>query len=69
MMGKDSRHVVPGSSGGWSVRKTGAAKASKNFGTQADAVQYGKELARKNSSDLYVHSKSGTVRDHVSYKK
>jgi hypothetical protein len=51
------------------VRKTGAAKASKNFGTQADAVQYAKELARKNSADLYVHSKSGTVRDHVSYKK
>ncbi|MDB5275000.1 MAG: hypothetical protein JWO58_3367 [Chitinophagaceae bacterium] len=68
-MAKDSRHVVPSPSGGWSVRKTGAAKASKNFETQEDAVQYGKALARKNSSDLYVHSKSGTVRDHMSYKK
>ncbi len=51
------------------MRKTGAAKAAKNFATQADAVEYGKKLARKYSSDLYVHSKSGTVRDHVSYKK
>ena len=68
-MAKNSRHVVPSSAGGWSVRKTGASKASKNFDNQADAISYAKELAKKDKSDLYVHGRSGAVRDHTSYKK
>jgi hypothetical protein len=68
-MAKNSRHVVPSSDGGWSVRKSGAMRASKNFESQADAVSYGKILAKKDKSDLYVHGKSGTIRDHTSYKK
>ena len=68
-MAKNSRHVVPSSAGGWSVRKSGATRTSKNFEKQADAVVYGKALAKKDKADLYVHGKSGTVRDHTSYKK
>ncbi len=68
-MAKNSRHVVPGSAGGWSVRKTGASRASKKFDNQADAISYAKELAKKDKADLYVHGRSGTVRDHTSYKK
>ncbi|WP_414714243.1 DUF2188 domain-containing protein [Sphingomonas sp.] len=67
-MAKNTRHVVPSSSGGWSVRKAGASKASKNFDTQADAVSYGKEHAKKDRSDVFIHSKSGRIRDHTSYK-
>lgn len=68
-MAKDTRHVVPSTSGGWSVRKQGASRATKNFARQDDAVQYGKELARKDGSDVFVHGKNGMVRDHTSYKK
>ena len=68
-MAKDTRHVVPSTSGGWSVRKQGAARASKNFTRQDEAVAYGKELARKDSSDLFVHGKNGMIRDHTSFKK
>jgi Uncharacterized protein conserved in bacteria (DUF2188) len=68
-MAKNSRHVVPGAAGGWSVRKTGATKASKNFDRQSDAVNYAKTLAKKDKSDLYVHGKSGVIRDHTSYKR
>ena len=67
-MAKNSRHVVPSPDGGWSVRRAGAARASKNFDTQADAIDYGKSLARKEKSDLYVHGRSGKIRDHTSYK-
>ena len=68
-MAKNTRHVVPSSNGGWSVRKAGAERASKNFDTQAAAVDYGKEKAKKDSSDLFVHGRSGKIRDHTSYKK
>jgi hypothetical protein len=68
-MAKNTRHVVPSASGGWSVRKQGAARASKNFDHQAEAIEYGKEHARKDKSDVFVHGKNGMIRDHTSYNK
>jgi hypothetical protein len=68
-MAKNSRHVVPSTTGGWSVRKTGASRASKNFDRQADAVDYARTLAKKDKSDVYVHAKSGAIRTHTSYKR
>ncbi len=68
-MAKNTRHVVPSTNGGWSVRKQGAARASKNFDRKDKAIEYGKELARKDSSDVFIHGKNGMIRDHASYKK
>ncbi|WP_426031948.1 DUF2188 domain-containing protein [Caulobacter sp. DWP3-1-3b2] len=68
-MAKDTRHVVPSTSGGWSVRKQGAARASKNFTRQEEAIEYGKEHARRDGSDVFIHGKNGMIRDHTSYKK
>ncbi|WP_347265080.1 DUF2188 domain-containing protein [Brevundimonas diminuta] len=68
-MAKNTRHVVPSTSGGWSVRKQGAAKASKNFAKQEDAIEYGKTHARKDQSDVFIHGKNGMIRAHNSYKK
>jgi hypothetical protein len=68
-MAKNTRHVVPSTTGGWSVRRQGAARASKNFDRQAEAIDYGKELARKDKSDVFVHNKNGMIRDHTSFKK
>lgn len=67
-MAKNSRHVVPSSAGGWSVRKTGASRASKIFTTQTDAINYAKQLARKDKADVYVHGRDGMVRNRTSYK-
>ncbi|MBV8592740.1 MAG: DUF2188 domain-containing protein [Caulobacteraceae bacterium] len=67
-MAKNSRHVAPSLDGRWSVRRTGAAKASKSFATQAAAVEYGTFAARKAKSDLYVHSSSGTVERRLSFR-
>lgn len=68
-MAKNTRHVVPSSNGGWSVRKAGAERASRNFDTQAEAIDYGKNQAKKDSADVFIHGKSGKIRDHTSYKK
>ena len=61
------QHVVPNREGGWSVRKTGANRVTKNFDTQRDAVEYARSLARKQSSELYIHGKDGTIRGRDSY--
>lgn len=62
-----NQHVVPSSNGGWSVRSTGAARATKTFPTQNAAIRLGRALARKDGSELYIHRSDGTIRDRSSY--
>lgn len=66
-MNKRSQHVVPNPKGGWSVRKSGAERASGVFKTQADAIKRGKELAKSEGAELYVHRSDGTIRTKNSY--
>ena len=67
-MTKEGKHVIPRSTGGWSVRHSGATRASKTFDTQAEAVHYARDIAKKANTDLYVHRKDGTVRHKDSYR-
>jgi len=60
---KRDQHVVPNPRGGWSVRHTGAARATRVFDTQEEAVKYARDLAQKESVELYVHRRDGTVRE------
>lgn len=66
-MHKSQQHVVPKHGGGWAVRRSGASRASRVFLTQRDAVQYAREIARKEGAELYVHRDDGTVRNRDSY--
>ncbi|WP_210485578.1 DUF2188 domain-containing protein [Microvirga antarctica] len=66
-MSKRARHVIASPSGRWSVRLTGASRASKTFDSQAAAVKYAKESAKKDGTELYVHRRDGTVRNKDSY--
>lgn len=66
-MSKTSKHVVPKSGGGWSVKNSGATRASKNFDTQAEAVQYGRTAAKREHSELYIHRRDGTIQNKNSY--
>jgi hypothetical protein len=61
------KHVVPSPSGGWSVRTSGASRASKTFDTQAAAIKHGKALAKKEHTELYIHRSDGTIRERNSY--
>lgn len=65
-MAKNSRHVVPRQDG-WAVKKSGASRASKVFDTQSDAIKYAKGQAQKDSAELYVHRRDGTIRERNSY--
>ena len=64
---KKGHHVVQSVNGGWSVRRSGAVRASRNFTTQADAVTYAREQARKEHGELYVHRRDGTISRRDSY--
>ena len=62
-----NKHVVPRPNGEWAVRNSGAAKATKVFGTQADAIKFGRDAARKDRVEFYVHRKDGTIGERRSY--
>ncbi|SEM04032.1 hypothetical protein SAMN05518845_11542 [Variovorax sp. YR750] len=66
-MAKVSKHVVPSPSGGWAVKNSGSSRASKTFGTQAEAVRYGRDAAKKGGLELYVHGRDGTIKNKNSY--
>ncbi|MFC5343553.1 DUF2188 domain-containing protein [Brevundimonas staleyi] len=61
------KHVVPRPNGEWAVRNSGAAKATKVFGTQAEAIKFGRSIARRDGVEFYVHRKDGTIRERDSY--
>jgi hypothetical protein len=62
-----ARHVTPNPNGGWSVRKTGASRATRVFETQADAVKFGQRVAKQERTELYVHRSDGTIRTKDTY--
>lgn len=69
-MARRSNHVVPSSrKGGWAVIKSGSLKASRSFERKEDAVRYGKELSRKEETDLYIHKRDGRIHERNSYTK
>lgn len=65
IMGKTTQHVVPSPKGGWSVKKGGADKATKNFATKDKAVDYAKGVAKNQESELVIHGKDGKIQTHM----
>nr|DAN54181.1 MAG TPA: protein of unknown function (DUF5633) [Caudoviricetes sp.] len=64
-MGKD-QHVTP-KDGKWQVKGEGNDKATKIFGTQKDAIDYAKTIAKNQKSEVVIHGKDGKIRDKDSY--
>ena len=66
-MPKANQHVVP-RRGRWAVRRTGANKARRVFDTRKEANAVGREVARKERSELYIHGEDGKIRERSSYR-
>lgn len=64
-MGKN-QHVTP-NNGMWQVKGAGNGKATKLFDTQKDAINYGREIAKNQKSELIIHNAKGRIRDCDSY--
>jgi hypothetical protein len=65
-MTKPGQHVVP-NGGKWSVRRAGASRASGTFGTQQEAIARGREVARNQGTELFIHGRDGRIRERDSY--
>ncbi len=66
-MARKTQHVVPNKDGGWSVKKGGAERATKKFDNQKEAIAFGRNISKNQSSELIIHRKDGTIRDSLSY--
>lgn len=65
-MGKN-QHVTPHTSGGFQVKGAGNSRATKVFDTQREAISYGKEIAKNQQSELFIHNRTGQIRERNSY--
>ena len=61
-----NQHVVP-NNGQWQVKRQGAEKATKNFETQKQAIDYARSIAIKQQSEFVIHGRDGRIRDKDSY--
>ncbi|MGO2117437.1 MAG: DUF2188 domain-containing protein [Fusobacterium sp.] len=61
-----SQHVTPKGEE-WQVKKGGSSKATKLFDTQKSAIEYAKEIAKNQKTELCIHGKDGQIREKNSY--
>ncbi len=67
MMSRKTHHVMPANGGGWNVKKGGAQKASRHFDRKTEALEYGREVSRNQSSELIIHGKDGKIQQADSH--
>ena len=65
-MSKRDQHVVP-HKGGWAVRGAGSRRASSVHPTQGEAITAGREIARNQRTELYIHGRNGQIRERDSH--
>ena len=65
-MTKKDYHVVPNGNE-WAVKREGGERASSVHGTQREAIDSGRELAKRNQTELVIHRPNGQIRDSDSY--
>jgi hypothetical protein len=66
-----NQHVVPTKDGwainGWAIKGAGSPKATKVYGTQKQAIQRGREIAKNQGSELLIHGRDGRIREKSTY--
>jgi len=65
-MARLSHHILPHGEG-WAVKKGGATRASRVFETKKEAVDYGREVSRRQRSELVLHDREGSIRNSDSH--
>lgn len=64
---KDTQHVTKHPEGGWQVKKSNSTKATRRTKTQIEAIDIAREIAKKQKTELFIHSEKGTIRERDSY--
>lgn len=53
----------------WQIKKTGNESAIKNFDKKVDAIEYGRDLAKRNKpSQLIIKNKDGEIAEESTYE-
>lgn len=65
MAGKNQYVVKNGE--GWGVRGEGNDRLTRSFGTQREAINYGREIARNQCSELRIQGQDAKFREAWSY--
>ena len=61
-------HVVSNPKrGGWDAKKPHSVRASRHFETKTDAMEWSRELAKKEKLELIPHGKDGKIQNPNSY--
>ena len=66
MSDKRDIHVVPHQDG-WATRKEGSERAGGVYDTKNEALEHGRDQARREEVELVIHRKDGTIQDSDSY--
>jgi len=61
-----NQHVVP-RDGQWAVVGEGNARATTIAPTQEQAIEKGREIARRQESELFIHGRGGKIRERDSH--
>jgi hypothetical protein len=64
---RKSNHVVSSKTGGWAVKKSGAARAIRIFPTKEEAKKFGVEMSKKEKTELYIHKSDGSIQNRSVY--
>ena len=65
-MTRRNQHIVPHDDG-WAVRGAGSQRATSIHRTQREAIGTGREIARNQGTELFVHGRDGRIRERDSY--
>jgi uncharacterized protein (TIGR02271 family) len=55
--------------GVWAVVREGNKRATSTHPTQAEAAEIGRELARRDGTEFFLHGQDGQIREHRDYRE
>jgi len=65
-MAKKTQHIVKHADG-WAVRGSNSERVTKVFDTQSDAINFGRDIAVNQNTELFIHGRNGQIRARNSY--
>jgi hypothetical protein len=66
MANRKNVHIVQRDAG-WGTLREGGQRATQIYGTQAEAIRAGRDMARHGQGELLIHGTDGRIRARDSY--
>ena len=66
-MAKDRIHITHRADDSWAVQRERASRAGSLHDTQREAIEAGRETARRERTELVIHDRRNRIRDSDSY--